>query len=43
LSRLFFSSDDDEVLRFLLLGKPKLKDQHIATKMEVLDRYAPKV
>lgn len=40
-SRLFFSPDDDEeVLGFLLAGRPKLNDQHIATKTQILYRYA---
>lgn len=42
LSRLFFSLDD-ELFRFFLLERPKLKHQHIATKIRVSDRYAPTV
>jgi hypothetical protein len=41
-SLLFFSADD-ELLGFFLLEKPKLKHQHIATQMQVSDRYALKI
>jgi hypothetical protein len=40
---LLFFSPDDELLGFFLLEKPKLKHQHIATQMQVSDRYALKI
>lgn len=39
----FFSPDDDEDLGFLLAGKPKLKDQHMATQRPVLCACATSV
>jgi hypothetical protein len=43
VSFLLFSPDDELCFGFFLLEKPKLKHQHIATKIQVSDRYALKM